>query len=119
MALIDRLQKVNDRLSALPTKFGDPRYKPISYVHPSLGTVLIVPNPKVETIPGYLAAKYMASGVEISKDDLLVSGVSRSYSFEVLRKSRYLMGVQKLELIDVIEHEMLTYSLVLRKIRGK
>ncbi len=119
MALVDRLQIVQDRLMQLPTKFGDPRYKQISYVHPTLGTVLIVPNPKVETIPGYLAAKYMASGVEISKDDLLVSDVSRSYPFEVLKKSRYLIDTQRLELIDVIETEMLSYGLVLRKIRGK
>ncbi len=119
MALIDRLQKVNDRLLNLPTKFGDPRYNEISYVHPVLGIALIVPNPKVESIPGYLASRYLASGVEVATDDLLVSGVSRSYPAEVLKKSRYLIGTQKLELIDLVETEMLSYSLILRKIRSK
>lgn len=119
MALIDRLQKVNDRLMALPTKFGDPRYVQVSLIHPALGTIAIAPNPKVDSIPSYMASRYLASGVEIAMDDVLVSGVSRTYSQEVLKKSKFLLGTQKAELIDIITSDMLTYSLVLRKLRGK
>lgn len=120
MALVDRLQKVSDKLMGLPSKFGDPRYIKVSAIHPAEGTQVLLPNPKVESIPSYMASRYLATGVEIANDDVLVSGVSRRYSMEYLKKSRYLLqDTQKAELIDIITSDMLTYSLVLRKLRGK
>ncbi len=120
MALVDRLQKVSDRLMGLPVKFGDPRYQTLVAVHPAEGNVTLKPTPKVESIPSYMASRYLATGVEIANDDVLVSGISRSYSLEFLKKSRYLLnGNQKAELIDILTSDMLSYSLVLRKLRGK
>ncbi len=120
MALVDRLQQVSDRLMGLPVKFGDPRYQTLVAVHPAEGNVTLAPTPRIESIPSYMASRYLATGVAIANDDVLVSGISRSYSLDFLKKSRYLLnGTQKAELIDIITSDMLTYSLVLRKLRGK
>ena len=120
MALVDKLQKVSDRLAGLPVKFGDPRYVDLKAIHNGQPAVRLLPVPMIIPVPGYLAQRYMASGVEISTDDVLATGISRSYSLDYLKKSRYILGdSQKAELIDVITTELMSYSLLLRKLRGK
>lgn len=120
MTLVSRLQHISDRLMNLPAKLGDPRYLKVDAMHPSDGLVTLMPTPKVESIPSYMASRYLQTGVEIANDDVLVSGISRSYSEAFLKKSKYTLdNSQKAELIDIITSDMLTYSLVLRKIRNR
>lgn len=120
MTLVSRLQTISDRLMNLPAKLGDPRYVTVKAIHPADGEVVLEPTPKVESIPSYMAARYLQTGVEIANDDVLVSGISRRYTEAFLKKSKYIINdTQKAELIDIITTDMLTYSLVLRKLRGK
>ena len=120
MPLIDRLQKVSDKLAALPVKFGDPRYEQLRAIPTGQPPVILTPTPMITSIPSYMATRYLSSGVDIAVDDVLALGVSRGYTLDFLRKSKYIIGEnQKAELIDVVTSELMSYGLILRKLRGK
>lgn len=129
MALIQRLQKVNDRLSQLNSKFGDERYPVVVMVTPQGSQVLLTPSPKVTEVDPRLIGKFLNSSVEIAQDDLVLTGVSRAYDKDTVSKSKYLLRATqsdsglwsglKCEVLSVDERQMMSYTIVVRRYRNR
>lgn len=90
MTLVNRMTALRDRLTAIPQRFGVPQYRPIAIrkqviptgeLIPVVSWVLLDPNPKVETVPANYIGLKVAQNVTISKDDLMVTGISREHSY--------------------------------------
>lgn len=129
MALIQRLQAVNDRLSQLNAKFGDERYPVVILVSPQGLYIPLEPRPRVTEVDPRLIGKYLSAAVEIAQDDLVITGISRAYDKELVSKSKYLIKATqqpsgswaglKAEVISVDERQMMSYTVVVRRTRSR
>lgn len=92
--LVTRMEKLRDRLTRIPVRFGIPQYRQVVLrkrelinLIPNIYYLVIEPMPKVTNVnPNYVGHR-VANNVEIAHDDLSIEGVSRQYTYEQLTEN--------------------------------
>lgn len=130
MTLVQRLQRVNDRLQALPMRLGVPQF---TIVVLQDGTVqsLMSPSPQVTQVEPRQVQAFLGLAVEVALDDLWLTGISRQYSEELLSKAIYIINAQEVvtgsniytgkqaRCLYIDRTELLTYRALVRVNRGR
>lgn len=124
--LVDRLRAVNDRLGTLPSKFGDPTYQQVVLLWDGTATVL-TPQPQVLEVDPRRVGQYLANNVEISPDDLIVKGISRSYPDRLLVEATYILNAtqnaygewegKRAECLNLDRSQLMTYTALVKEFR--
>jgi len=147
MALIDNMIALNARLTAIPIRFGVPQYQPLLIRHitlgatatePTIADTLIEPQPMIKNVsPNQVAYKFGDGALELREDDYMVTGIPRTYSREFLRddvewyaiaptivdgvvqydEAGHPVGAERCKCIYVDDGKLLTWELVLRKLK--
>lgn len=126
MALYDRMTVLNARLSRLPSNFGDPRYRTVVLVQGMTQTtispklmVIQVNSPEGSRAVGAKTEDYLSSNIQIQGDEMVVLGIPRTYSLDLVKGSRYLIEGTRYDCEYVNQSDPLTYTALLRPFGGK
>lgn len=94
--LVQRMTALNDRLQSIPQRFGVPQYRAIAIrkkvipegqVVPVISYLLLKPNPQITNVSGRYIGLQIAQNVTLSADDLMVTGISRAYGYDLLTEN--------------------------------
>lgn len=127
MTLIGKLTSLNQRLSGLPSRFGDPRYETVilSYngvrmvIEPDL-KVLQANSPEGSKAMGNLKPEdWLSENVQLNGEEIIVFGIPRTYPEELVKRSRYEIGTNTYDCEYVNMSGLLTYNALLRPYRGR
>lgn len=126
--LVDRLRSVNDRLQVLPARLGVPQYAQVVLKLEDTYTVL-TPQPLMLEIDPRRVGQFLANNVEIGADDLVLKGVSRAYSDDLLIEATYLLNATqdgagkwtgtKAECLNLDRSRLLDYTVLVRRFRHR
>jgi hypothetical protein len=96
VSLVQRMTALNDRLQGLPIRFGVPQFRPVvirkkvlepGALIPTVSYLPLSPTPQVSTVSPHYVGYKLDENLTLSKDDLVVKGVSRRYSYELLTEA--------------------------------
>lgn len=82
--LVDRMIKLQERLGALHTNFGEQQYRPVvikkvtNEPNPQDRYTLIQPNPRIDNVPQRLVGLEISQNIYIKATDIQVSEIPRS-----------------------------------------
>lgn len=126
--LVGRLTKVGARLSVLPDRLGHPGYRTIVLRRDNVYTELL-PRPQITQVDPRKIGTFLSDNVEIVSDDLVVSGIPRTYDQDLLASATYLLDAelqpdgpwvgQRAEVIYLDKSDLITYSVTIRRARGR
>jgi len=104
---------VKRRLLNIPQRLGVPGFRPVSI---SLGGVVtnLGMLPVSEVSPDMEKA-WLGSSVEVSKDDLVVSDISREYPEDLVTRGVFLIGNKRYTVVWVDKRDVLCYKAMVRK----
>lgn len=135
MTLVSRATTLNQRLSGLHSRFGDPRYSGVVVMEYEGIQIQIEPNPKVMPMDSGVGVNARANKVtlmqalDLNVDDVLIYGISRNYLESMVSNARYLLNATLVspgvwtgarhdcEYCD--RSELLTYTVVVRPYRAR
>lgn len=146
MALVDRMVQLNARLTSIPIRFGVPQYRPVLVRHLSLDAglntveadTLLEPLPYVENVSPRLVSSEFGMNLKLREDDYKVSNIPRTYSADFFTQNVEFFAIDVTQddsdnviydecnnpkdatlckLAHLDSKELLTWTLILRKIR--
>lgn len=112
-SVLHKMTGVKRRLLSIPQRLGVPGFKPVSI---SLGGVVtdLGMLPVAEVSPD-LEKAWLGSSVEVSRDDLVVSDISREYPEDLVIRGVFLIGNRRYTVFWVDKKDVLCYKAVVRK----
>lgn len=135
MSLVSRATTLNQRLSGLHSRFGDPRYLGVVVLDLNGVQTVIAPNPKVMPMDSGVGVNAKANKVslmqalDLNTDDMIIYGISRNYPETLVSNARYLLNATEVtpgvwtgsrhdcEYVD--RSELLTFTVVVRPYRAR
>lgn len=127
--LIDRLQKVSDRISTLPQKLGVPQYSQVVLEAPDGSFVVLKPQPTVHQLDSRKVGLELPGGGISGADDILVKDISRSYPLELISTSTFILDAiqdtngkwqgKRTSVLNVDKNKLLTWEVLLKLYRDR
>lgn len=129
MALVQRLQRVHDRMQTLASDFGIPQYGNV-VIQQGTTQTLLDPRPRIMSMTSYDVVKFLSNNVEINADDRWLEGVSRVYTDTQLSQSKFILNAVRVndsspwtglnaEVLFMDKNRLMDWKILVRPLRRR